>query len=137
MAAVDIEGSSQAEIDVTLPADATSIPQARALVDRLLTAFSGDRANDVRLAVTEACANVARHAYVSGDERPTFRVAAWSSDAALQVLIEDGGRGLGSHHSAPGLGLGLVLIRRLADDARIEGRAEGGTAVRMTFRLER
>ena len=95
----------------------------------------GPRTFDIALALSEACGNVVVHAYQPDDPHPTVRIAARTTGTSLVMEVEDRGRGLGSHHSDPGLGLGLGLIRRLADDARIEGRAGGGTSISMTFRL--
>jgi anti-sigma regulatory factor (Ser/Thr protein kinase) len=135
MATADIENTSAALLDVTLPAEPECVPRARALLAALLAPIDRQRAGDIRLAVTEACANVAQHAYRSSDADRTVRLVARRSVTALLLIVEDRGCGLESRHSPRGSGLGLVLIRRLADDARIEDREGGGTLVLMTFRL--
>src|SRR5207248_6856800 len=63
---------------------------------------------DVALAVTEACSNVARHAYPSGGG--TIRVAARTEHGELVVVVSDEGVGLGETSSNPGGGFGLRLI---------------------------
>ena len=125
-----------AAFDVTLAAEASCVGRARALVSKLLRdAGLTGRCGDIALALSEACGNVVVHAYQPDDPHPTVRIAARTTGTSLVMEVEDRGCGLGSHHSDPGLGLGLDLIRRLADDARIEGRAGGGTSISMTFRL--
>jgi serine/threonine-protein kinase RsbW len=136
MSTSDARDVGRAALDVTLPAEASCVAQARALVAELLRdAGLTGRCGDVALALSEACGNVVLHAYYPDDPDPTVRIAARTAGSSLVLEVEDRGRGLRSHHSDPGLGLGLDLIRRLADDARFEGRPGGGTSVSMTFRI--
>jgi anti-sigma regulatory factor (Ser/Thr protein kinase) len=132
-----VEEARQAALDVILPATPASVARAGALVEPFLAPFGSDRGREIRVAVAEACANVAEHAYSTTDADRTLRLAARASGSALVVLVEDRGHGVRSRHSEPGTGLGMMLIRRLADDARVESRWGGGTSVHMTFELER
>jgi serine/threonine-protein kinase RsbW len=89
---------------------------------------------DIRLAVTEACANVVVHAYPEGHEGP-MEVVAKMDEQALTVLVRDWGRGIGPRPDSPGLGLGLSLIAALAESVQLGHDHEEHTEVRMTFAL--
>jgi serine/threonine-protein kinase RsbW len=93
-------------------------------------------ADDVRIAVTEACTNAVVHAYES-DHRAHVEVEAAARDTALTVLVRDAGRGMGRWSEAGGLGLGLPLIAALTENVEVRtGPAESGTEVVMTFDVE-
>jgi serine/threonine-protein kinase RsbW len=136
MAIPETQDAGQGSLDVTLPPDPTSVARARSLVSDLLDRLGAtSRAGDVNLALSEACGNVVLHAYRPGDAGGWLRVAAHARGRTLVVEVEDQGRGLESRHSAPGLGLGLELIRGLSDDAQIQSQPDVGTSITMTFRL--
>lgn len=88
----------------------------------------------VRLALTEATANVVRHAYRSGQHGDFVVEVALHADR-LTVLVADAGVGLSPHFPEAGLGLGVPLMSAFAEKLEIEGDAERGTTVRMTFSL--
>jgi anti-sigma regulatory factor (Ser/Thr protein kinase) len=90
---------------------------------------------DIRLAVTEACANVVVHAYPNGDEGP-MEVLAGMHGGELTVLVRDWGGGIRPRSDSPGLGLGLSLIAALAETVQLGRDDEEHTEVRMTFALE-
>jgi anti-sigma regulatory factor (Ser/Thr protein kinase) len=101
--------------------------------------MTGDAAeNDlerIRLAVTEACANVVRHAYP--DDPGMLDVGVCVRPRTITVEVRDRGVG-GAEQRAPGDaragGLGLPLIDMLADRVEITPQRPG-TSVRMTFDL--
>jgi anti-sigma regulatory factor (Ser/Thr protein kinase) len=113
----------------------SSLIGVRRELDRLLAgrAIPPERTQDVRLAVTEACANAVVHAYPEG-EPGTVQVTADLTTETLVVAVRDYGSGFGAHHSR--IGVGMRLIRTLAESVLIDD-ADPGTAVRMTFLLER
>jgi len=86
------------------------------------------------LAVTEACANVVRHAYVDADAPGDVEVRAGMAGAVMTVEVADHGRGMVPRLDGPGLGIGLALIAQMADVVELRGRR--GTVVRMTFSLD-
>jgi serine/threonine-protein kinase RsbW len=90
--------------------------------------------SDIRLAVTEACANVVVHAYPADSEGSMEVLASMRKDE-LVVLVRDWGRGIGPRPDSPGLGLGLSLIAALAETVRLGHDSEEHTEVRMTFAL--
>lgn len=80
---------------------------------------------DIQLAVTEAAANAVRH---SGCDE--FEVRGCAGDLSLTISVRDRGHGLREPH--PGAGLGLRILRALAESVEIEA-TEPGTRVTMRF----
>jgi anti-sigma regulatory factor (Ser/Thr protein kinase) len=89
--------------------------------------------DDLKTAVSEACNNVVMHAY-DGAAGP-LSVFLYVSDEAIEVLVRDNGSGIPL--SAPTddrmQGVGLPIIRALAQDAEFRRPSEGGTEVWMSF----
>ena len=90
----------------------------------------------MRLAVTEACTNVVRHAY-NGDEaddQSALRVELRPQSRGMLVIVEDRGRGLSPSPDGGGPGLGLPLIAALTEDVQIShGPDNRGSRVAMSF----
>jgi serine/threonine-protein kinase RsbW len=86
---------------------------------------------DIRLAVTEACTNVVRHAYA--DEDGTIDVMVHPTGRELEVVVADDGRGIGISPDTAGPGLGLPLIAALADSLEIERSGSNGSRLSMSF----
>jgi serine/threonine-protein kinase RsbW len=90
--------------------------------------------NDIRMAVTEACNNVVLHAYGRG--QGPLEVELCIAEDAIWVLVRDHGHGIHaqrdfSHASTDGIG--LHVIRTLADKIEFKDVARGGTEVQMKF----
>jgi anti-sigma regulatory factor (Ser/Thr protein kinase) len=118
-----------------LPAEAAMVPYVRASISLLATDLTEDDLYRIRLALTEACANVVRHAYP--DDPGILRVDARLGPRTVEIEVCDAGIGTGQGRSpaAPGAGgLGLPLIDMLADRVEITAH-EPGTSVRMIFEL--
>jgi serine/threonine-protein kinase RsbW len=78
---------------------------------------------DMRLAITEACTNVVRHAYADEGD---MAVDVELSGPGMHVVVEDQGRWIGTDTDGDGPGLGLPLIAALVSELHIErGRARG------------
>jgi serine/threonine-protein kinase RsbW len=126
--------SEEADVKLTLPAR----PENVAVIRHVLGAFAealrlpDSLVEDLRLAVTEACTNVVRHAYAPGSPGP---VEIWlrPDDDAVKVVIADRGRGIGTSADAAGPGLGLPLIAAIADTVELQPVPGGGCRVAMTF----
>ena len=118
-----------------------AVPESVPLVRRALTAVaagagaSGDRLDEIRLAVSEALSNAVIHAYRNDEGH--LHVTAAVADGELWVLIGDDGRGMHAWNDSNGLGIGLTLISGLSDDFSIVTRASGGTEVQMRFELRK
>ena len=93
---------------------------------------------DLKLAATEACGNVARHAYPAAAGAVRIRFEA--TEDSIEIAVEDDGPGsvatglAGSYDGPVPLeeGMGLAIIRAVVDELEIVPRADGaGTVVRM------
>ena len=121
------------DIRLTLPARPENVAVVRHVLGALAEALALPDAviADVRLAVTEACTNVVRHAY-EGCEG-TIDVVVRPNGDALEVVVADAGRGIGPSRDTAGPGLGLPLIAALADSLEIERRRDDGSRLVMRF----
>lgn len=124
------------DMELALEARAENIAIVRHALGGLGEAFavSEPKLSDIRLAVTEACANVVVHAYPEDKGGPMEVVASMHNDA-LTVLVRDWGRGIRPRPDSPGLGLGLSLIAALAESVQLGHDGDKHTEVRMTFTL--
>ena len=122
----------ESEIRLTLPARPENIALVRHVLSALAEALGLPRGltDDMRLAVTEACTNVVRHAY---DGRGTFDLVVCPSGESIEVIVADEGRGIGLSPDTTGPGLGLPLIAALADSVEIEQAPRRGSRLKMRF----
>jgi anti-sigma regulatory factor (Ser/Thr protein kinase) len=123
-----------------VPAVAGCVPHIRMVVADLAERHgaSRDLLADIRLAVTEACANVVVHAYEGHDEQGRLTVdAEVGPDASLLVRVCDDGRGMAAASGTPGLGLGMGLITSLTDSFLVRSELGRGAEMRLTFNLHR
>jgi serine/threonine-protein kinase RsbW len=122
------------DVRLTLPAR----PENVAVVRHVLGAFAealrlpDPVIEDMRLAVTEACTNVVRHAYADGEPGPVEILIRPVGDT-LQVIVSDRGRGIGPSGDTAGPGLGLPLIAALAHELEIAPAGEAGSRLQMSF----
>jgi serine/threonine-protein kinase RsbW len=89
---------------------------------------------DVALAVTEAATNAVVHAY-RGDATGPMRVVACARHDGLVVVVRDYGCGMSPNPDSPGPGLGLSVIGAVANEMNIERPDDGGTRIRIHFRV--
>ncbi len=124
------------DMELSLPAQAENIALIRHAFGAVGEAFAVDEQllSDVRLAVTEACANVVVHAYPDGDPGPLDVYATLGEDELI-VVVRDEGPGIVPHPGSPGLGLGLPLIASLTESVQLGHDEHERTEVRMTFSL--
>jgi serine/threonine-protein kinase RsbW len=88
---------------------------------------------DMRLAITEACTNVVRHAYRDA-EPGMIDVMIRPVGDRLELIVADHGSGMGAGPDLSGPGLGLPMIAALADNVEIEHGAGRGSRLAMSFR---
>jgi serine/threonine-protein kinase RsbW len=124
----------------TLPATAGSVAEAR----RSVADFARDNGipesciADVLIAVSEAVTNAVVHAFSGLVDRGTVMVAATVHIEWIEVRVTDDGSGMAPRDDSPGLGLGLPLIRQLADELDHRRPQNGvGTELWMRFRFSR
>src|SRR4051795_4266523 len=122
------------DVRLNLPAR----PENVAVVRHVLGAFAealhlpNEVVEDMRLAVTEACTNVVRHAY--DDEDPgQLEIVIRPEGDVLRVIVSDHGRGIGPSPDTAGPGLGLPLIAALVDSLEIQHAPRSGSRLAMSF----
>jgi anti-sigma regulatory factor (Ser/Thr protein kinase) len=122
--------------EVSLPAAPASVREARGAIAEIATkAGASPRAiEDIRLCVSEAVANVVRHAYARNDGDLTITVEQGASE--LTVIVRDDGVGLNAFQRDGDLGYGLRIIEQLAQRYAITSAPNMGTEVRMVFALD-
>jgi len=92
---------------------------------------------DVQLAVSEAATNAVVHAFRDRTETGTVTVSVTVDDDRVEVVVRDDGSGMAPRDDSPGLGLGLPLIRRVADEFDQREPPDGGSELWMRFTLPR
>jgi serine/threonine-protein kinase RsbW len=120
------------DIRLTLPARPENVAVVRHVLGALAEALRlpDDVVDDMRLAVTEACTNVVRHAYV---DEGTIDVVVRPRGDALEVVVSDTGRGIGPSPDTDGPGLGLPLIAALTDSLEVHRSLGAGSRLVMRF----
>jgi anti-sigma regulatory factor (Ser/Thr protein kinase) len=134
----------QDDVRLDILSDPKLLTAVRGLVRAYLTGagFPADRADEVVLAVDEACANAMRHSYAG---RPEGRVSltARSGDGWIEFVLTDQGapadmgRCVKREWSAPDAtrltpgGLGVQLIYEVFDDVQYEPGPDRGNRVIM------
>jgi anti-sigma regulatory factor (Ser/Thr protein kinase) len=123
-------------VELTLPAIADSVPQARGAVVELAEQLGAPSqiVADVALAVSEACTNVVLHAYRDHSEPGTLNIEATLRDGMLEVLVADEGGGIEAREDSPGLGLGMALMAAVASGLQLDHDG-AATRVHLTFDL--
>jgi serine/threonine-protein kinase RsbW len=123
------------DIRLSLPARPENVAVVRHVLGALAEALGlpDSVAEDMRLAVTEACTNVVRHAYP--DDGGTIDVVVRPKGEALEVVVADAGRGIAPGPDTAGPGLGLALIAALTDTLEIDRGL--GTGSRLVMRFTR
>ncbi len=121
------------DIRLSLPARPENVAVVRHVIGALAESLALPRAvtEDMRLAVTEACTNVVRHAY--DDEGGNIDVVMRPEGQALEVIVADSGRGVGPSPDTEGPGLGLPMIAALTDSLRVEQKESAGSRLVMRF----
>lgn len=121
-----------AQVTVSCPRDRCHVRTVRALAWSLFDHVPSEAADDLVLALTEACANAVLHADGS---RYAVRIDVRAARCTIEVV--DGGAGFTDSdlHVAPTAthGRGLRIIRTLVDDVEFE-RDHEGMLVRLTKR---
>ena len=128
----------ECDIRLTLPARAENIALVRHVIGALAEslALPPKTIEDIRLAVTEACTNVVRHAYRDRPDEGPLEIVIEPTNECLTVVVADRGRGILPNPSSDGPGLGLPLIAALADALEIEHSPQKGSRLSMQFRSE-
>ena len=128
----------QVSFRLALPRDEASVPVTRRLIAQALrvVGVEPDTVSDVEIALSEACANVLRHAQV-GD---SYEVRAGFDQERAFLEIIDQGAGLADTSSLEPdddaeSGRGVTLMRALMDRVHFESRTGDGASVILEKRL--
>jgi serine/threonine-protein kinase RsbW len=89
--------------------------------------------DDIKTAVSEACNNVVLHAY--GGEPGPMAILLYVDEQGLTITVRDRGVGIPQEVLAAERvdGIGISVIRALADEVRFTSSPEGGTEVQIDF----
>lgn len=128
-------------VSLSFPAKADYLLLARLALGGLARRLpmDADMLADLKLAVTEACGNVVRHAYAEGDGGPVAIALVVYPDR-LEMIVEDQGAGMERVRTdeweadqLPEGGMGMAIMRAVVDDLEVAAGADGrGTVVHMT-----
>src|SRR6478752_5258598 len=129
---------STTDVKLTLPARPENVSVIRHVLGAFAEALRLDDelVEDLRLAVTEACTNVVRHAYPPDQDGPV-EISIQPLEEYVSVIVSDHGRGIGTSSDTTGPGLGLPLIAAIADVVELQPVPGGGSRVAMTFSRQR
>ena len=130
--------ADERRVRLTIPAKPEYITLSRLALTGLadLRPFPDETLADLKLALTEACSNSVRHAYGQQEDAGVVEIVyELHSD---RVVIEVADEGAGFDPDAPGSGaeglneggLGIAIIRALADEVEIAERDDGGSRLR-------
>lgn len=128
---------SSSTISLELNSKPQNVAMARGMLSAVLEllGFGPEQLDDVKMAVSEACNNVVLHAY--GDRIGPLFVGLELTGGQLAVIVRDRGTGIEQREPAEGrLGVGVPMMRTLADDIEFLDVAGGGTEVRLKFGWE-
>jgi anti-anti-sigma factor len=129
---------TQEPLQLDLIADPAALPGVRRRLNSWLTALGmgeQDRVG-VMVAVGEACANAAEHAYRGSEPGPMSVTARVDVDGVLTVTVRDEGTWRPPDRDPGDRGRGLLIMRQLVDGVVLE-EAEQGTTVTLSLRLRR
>jgi len=131
-------GSQDRMVRLTIPAKAEYITLGRLALTAIarVRPLSEETLSDLKLALTEACTNSVRHAYREG-RAGTVEILYQIEPDRLVVEVADDGQGfepaalvgLGNGDLSEG-GLGIAIIRAVADEVEIDERESGGSRLR-------
>jgi serine/threonine-protein kinase RsbW len=120
-------------VRLNLPREVNSVPAVRRLLRCALAILHVDRQSgaDLEIALTEACANVVKHA--AGADKFEVRLDVADDHCAIDVL--DNGTGFDAEAAAAApeasseRGRGLFLIKALSENVRMQSTARNGSLI--------
>ena len=130
----------QIRVNLDLPRDARYVPVMRNVTDTLLSDLGAPSAaiDDIQLALSEACANVVRHAVGTHD----YHVSLSVKEGGCVIEVADSGPGFSGQEvdddqppADAETGRGLQLMQALVDDLFVV-RDDGDNVVRLLKRWD-
>ncbi len=130
-------------VRLTIPAKAEYITLGRLALTALarLRPFPDETLSDLKLALTEACTNSVRHAYDEGRTGIVEIVYQLEPDRLIVEIADDGAGfrpeeiDVGGNGDLSEGGLGIAIIRAVADEVEIGERDTGGSRLRFVKHL--
>ncbi len=139
MSSADVTAAQAPTLTLELESRPETLTVVRGMLGGIaeLLAMDAELLDDVKTAVSEACNNVVLHAYPDGTG--PLSVSLNITDAGIEVLVRDHGIGIPEIASDDDRvqGVGLPVIRALAQHADFRTLADGGTEVWMLFPARR
>jgi len=130
-------GRPECEWAICVDAQTSNLSEVRRFVEQVAaeTALDLERVFDLKLAVSEACANAVEHA---GDDNPALEVSARLCPPRLTFVVTDNGlfRPPSLGRAAQNRGLGLPLMLTLMDEVNFVRLPGGGTEVSLSVLLD-
>ncbi len=122
------------DLEISLPARPENVAVVRHMLGGVGDALvlHPEVLSDVKLAVSEACANAVLHAY-AGSQPGLLDLELTAHAERVEIVVRDHGRGMTPRPDSPGLGVGLPLMASLTSALELTNRSDGGTEVRMSF----
>ena len=118
-------------VRLTIPAKPEYITLSRLALAGLgrVRSLSEDVLADLKLALTEACSNSVRHAYGDGDGQVAISFELREDRLIVEVVDDGSGFTLQEPNTDGGDlsegGLGIAIIRSIADEVEIDGGPDG------------
>lgn len=130
------DAATTPDLEISLPARPENVAVIRHVLGGVGDALGlqPELLSDVKLAVSEACANAVVHAYPRG-AAGLLDLELSAGARRLDIVVRDHGSGMMPRGDSPGLGVGLPLMASLSESLELSNRADGGTEVRMSFVL--
>jgi serine/threonine-protein kinase RsbW len=128
-------------VSLTIPARPEYITLGRLALTAIarVRPFSDETLHDLKLALTEACTNSVRHAYEAGNEGNVQIVyELGEEDISIEVIDEGEGFVLDEASETDRMsesGLGIAIIRSLADELEIDPGEGRGSRLRFVKHL--
>jgi serine/threonine-protein kinase RsbW len=120
-------------VRLNLPREVDSVPAVRRLLRCALSILHVDRQSgaDLEIALTEACANVVKHA--AGADKFEVRLDVADDHCAIDVLDNGAGFDADGVPDSPGSqserGRGLFLIKALSENVRMHSSPRSGSLI--------
>lgn len=130
-------------VRLTIPAKPEYITLCRLALTGLVNAraLSEETLADLKLALTEACSNSVRHAYPGAGGRVEIVYELLPDRLVIEVADEGAGfdqqEARASDEDLSEGGLGIAIIRAVADEVEIASPAAGGSRLRFVKLLDR
>jgi len=129
-------------VSISIPALSEYVGVARLAISGVASRldFSVEQIEDIKVAVTEACANAVQYAYGNNGREHTDKTVTISCSTfkdRLEIAVRDEGIGFDAKNPPPPdkgdghthLGLGITFMRTLMDKADIDSKKGKGTTV--------